>query len=209
MRCVCPTSSHSGWIRRKRYSRRTTAAGWTRRAWFIFLPRQRAAHWWLWRIGMLLTHTHTHAHTCPTHSRLSHNNSCAVACAWTRIRKRTDGHTHAHTQAALSHQIWYPTWNVYDPPTRPSSPVNKLFPEVCVIHYHVDGCIWGLLLHPPSRDYPCASYCTMQHIEENIWLLSWVMINLCINTILLLNHIVICHISSDRMRGHTVPATGD
>lgn len=176
------------------------------RAWFIFLPRQRAAHWWLWWIGMLLTHTRPHmSHTL----RLSHNNSRVVARTWTRIHKLVEGYTHDHTQAALSNQIWYPMWNVYDPPTRPSSLVNKLIPEVCVMHYHVDGCIGGLLLHPPSQAYPCAPYCTMRHIVKNIWLLSCVMINLCINTILWPNHIVICHISTDRMRGHTVPATGD
>lgn len=72
-----------------------------------------------------------------------------------------------------------------------------------------DGCIRGLLLHPPSLAYPCVSCCTMQQTVKTIWLLACVMINLYINTILLLSQVVICHISTERIRGHIVPATRD
>lgn len=145
-----PGESGGKWWR----GRTAAAANWVLWACFIFLLRHWAAHGWLWWIGMLLTHTHSHAHTCPTHS--------ASPTTTHTYRYAHSPHARHSVRAHLMRHMW----NVYDPPTRPSSSVNKLFPEVCVMHYHRDGCMWGLFPYPSSRAHPCASWCSM-HTQLN------------------------------------------
>lgn len=180
--------------------RGTTAAGWAHRAWFIFLPRQRAAHLWLWWIGMLLTHTHTHAHTCPTHS-VSHTTTCTLLLSHgrTHAHKLVDGYTQSHTGCSvppdlISNEKMFTTCLHGLPPLSINS--SQKYVWCIIIHCN---CTWGLLSHPPLQAYPCASCCTVQqHTVKNIWTSGCTMINLCISAIILLNRIVICHISTDR-----------
>lgn len=94
-RCVCPTHNRSRWIRRKWWQAERVGHG------SFFLPRQRAAHLWLWWIGMSLTHTHTH--TCPTHS-VSHTTTCTFFLS--------HGHTQTRTVDGFTNRLLRPTRSV-------------------------------------------------------------------------------------------------
>lgn len=155
MRCVHPTHSRSGWIRRKWWqennSGRLSASGMVH-----FSPEAEG--------GPLVTlmdrnaaHPHTHTRPHMSHT-LSVSHQKLARCSSYMDTQLVVGYVHNCTQAALSHQIWYPMWDVYGPPTLPSSSVNKLFPEMCVMHYQ--GAAYGgcscILHHWLTHVHPSA-----------------------------------------------------
>lgn len=90
-RCVCPTHSHSGWIRRKWWQ--NNGSGLRASGTVHFSPEAEG--------GPLVTlmdrnaahpHTHTRPHMSHTLS-LSHNNSHVIARTWTHTHRHTRSHT--------------------------------------------------------------------------------------------------------------------
>lgn len=118
VRCVCPTHSRSGWIRRKRWqennSGRLSASGTVH-----FSPEAEG--------GPLVTlmdrnvahpHTHTRPHMSHTLS-LSHNNLHVIAFTWSHTRTQTRRWVHAVTHRLLCPTRFDIQWeNVYALPTR-------------------------------------------------------------------------------------------
>lgn len=135
--------------------RRTTASGRAHQARFIFLPRQRAAHFvTLMDRNVAHPRAHTRPHMSHTLS-LSHSNLHFIAFTWSHAHKVVDAR-------AVTHRLLCPArFDIqremfYDPPTWPSSLVNKLFPEVRVMHYHLaahEGCS-RILHHRPTHVHP-------------------------------------------------------